>query len=201
MASVEHDGRGTPPTGCWDGKARSGTRKQVSASERGGVADGPGARAIGREAAGPGEDDPQAGAAGCTARRGTPRAVFRAEAARVRGRRATPAFTREKAGTTDERFIFRISRGGSWRVRAVPRPRSPVDLDSRRTFLLPCLQTARSLWPGALPSRRRARSPYRVRPRETTRDTHRAGVFPVHGPIRSLQVTEPGSGGPAVPPR
>ena len=129
----------------------------------------------------------------------TPRAVARAEVARIRGRCATPrslAKRRERRGRT--LHFSHFARGGLARG-AVPRPRSLVDFDSGRTLLFPRLRRARSLWPGVLPSRRRVRSPYRDRPRETTRRPREFSPCTVRfAPRRSA---EPGSGGPGVPPR
>ena len=152
----------------------------------------------GRRCPGRGPDRPRAPpgvARGCW----TPRAVARAEVARVRGRCATPrslAKRRERRGRT--LHFSHFARGGLARG-AVPRPRSLVDFESRRTLLFPRLRRARSLWPGALPSRRRVRSPYRDRRRETT---HARASFPR---VRSdsLPAGQPSRvrGGPGVPPR
>ena len=118
------------------GKARRGA--QVSASsEVGDVADRPSARG-----GGTGRRRPERGRArarvspgvphGC----GTPRGVSRAEVARIRGRRATPAFAREKAGTTRPNasfFAFRargVGAGARCRGRARSWP-SRVDAPFR----------------------------------------------------------------------
>ena len=155
-------------------------------------------RLTGRRCPGRGRGRPRAPsgvARGCW----TPRAVARAEVARVRGRCATPrslAKRRERRGRT--LHFSHFARGGLARG-AVPRPRSLVDFDSGRTLLFPRLRRARSLWPGVLPSRRRVRSPYRDRPRETTRRPREFSPCTVRfAPRRSA---EPGSGGPGVPPR
>ena len=111
-----------------------------------------------------------------------------------------PPRVRSRKGGNDaaERFAPHFARGGLARG-AVPRPRSLVDFDSGRTLLFPRLRRARSLWPGVLPSRRRVRSPYRDRPRETTRRPREFSPCTVRfAPRRSA---EPGSGGPGVPPR
>ena len=110
-----------------------------------------------------------------------------------------PAFAREKAGTTRPNasfFAFCARGAGAGRGAAAA---LLVDFESGRTLLVPRLRRARSLWPGALPSRRRVRSPYRDRPRETTRRPREFSPCTVRfAPRRSA---EPGSGGPGVPPR
>ena len=110
-----------------------------------------------------------------------------------------PAFAREKAGTTRPNasfFAFCARGAGAGRGAAAA---LLVDFESGRTLLVPRLRRARSLWPGVLPSRRRVRSPYRDRPRETTRRPREFSPCTVRfAPRRSA---EPGSGGPGVPPR
>ena len=164
------------PAARRDGKKHA-TDASVCVNEPGGLptdsarAEG---RLTGRRCPGRGRGRPRAPpgvARGCW----TPRAVARAEVARVRGRCATPrslAKRRERRGRT--LHFSHFARGGLARG-AVPRPRSLVDFESRRTLLFPRLRRARSLWPGALPSRRRVRSPYRDRRRETT---HARASFP-----------------------
>jgi hypothetical protein len=118
---------------------------------------------------------PPARAVGCCARvLDAPRGCPRRGGARS-GPMRHPAFAREKAGTTRPNasfFAFCARGAGAGRGAAAA---LLVDFESGRTLLVPRLRRARSLWPGALPSRRRVRSPYRDRPRETT---HARASFP-----------------------
>ena len=142
---------------------------------------------------------PPARAVGCCARvLDAPRGCPRRGGARS-GPMRHPAFAREKAGTTRPNasfFAFCARGAGAGRGAAAA---LLVDFESGRTLLVPRLRRARSLWPGALPSRRRVRSPYRDRPRETT---HARASFPR---VRSdsLPAGQPSRvrGGPGVPPR